>query len=154
MDMPIMASVAPAGFVYHVRNQSIGRVHMFRQEADFGAFERVMVEAHARQPIRILSYLRVSIERGRPYGADEWIRHTYRNSADGTPFVQKAGQRRTNLRAFRDATPVRAPDTAVNQYERCCPQLQLRPGSTVSIRFRKLIASLFPSRDNRRQIAN
>jgi putative transposase len=29
---------------------------MFRKEADFEAFERVMVEAHHRQPIRILSY--------------------------------------------------------------------------------------------------
>ena len=29
---------------------------MFRKEADFEAFERVMVEAHERQPIRILSY--------------------------------------------------------------------------------------------------
>jgi hypothetical protein len=51
-------------------------MHMLRKEADFEAFERVMLEAYARQPIRILSYLRVSIERGRPYGADEWIRRT------------------------------------------------------------------------------
>ena len=29
---------------------------MFRKEADFEAFERVMVLAHERQPIRILSY--------------------------------------------------------------------------------------------------
>jgi putative transposase len=29
---------------------------MFRKEADFGAFERVMVETHQRQPLRILSY--------------------------------------------------------------------------------------------------
>jgi putative transposase len=29
---------------------------MFRKQADFEAFERVMVEAHERQPIRILSY--------------------------------------------------------------------------------------------------
>ena len=29
---------------------------MFRKESDFEAFERVMVEAHLRQPIRILSY--------------------------------------------------------------------------------------------------
>jgi hypothetical protein len=28
---------------------------MFRMESDFEAFERVMVEAHLRQPIRILS---------------------------------------------------------------------------------------------------
>jgi hypothetical protein len=29
---------------------------MFRNESNFEAFERVMVEAHLRQPIRILSY--------------------------------------------------------------------------------------------------
>ena len=31
-------------------------MHLFRRDADFEAFERVMVEAHDRQPIRILSY--------------------------------------------------------------------------------------------------
>jgi hypothetical protein len=30
-------------------------MHIFRKEADFEAFERIMVEAHARQPIRIES---------------------------------------------------------------------------------------------------
>jgi hypothetical protein len=29
---------------------------MFRNAADFEAFERVMVEAHQREPIRILAY--------------------------------------------------------------------------------------------------
>jgi hypothetical protein len=31
-------------------------MHMFRKEADYEAFERVMVEAHQREPIRILAY--------------------------------------------------------------------------------------------------
>ena len=31
-------------------------MHMFRKETDFEAFERVIVETHERQPIRILSY--------------------------------------------------------------------------------------------------
>jgi putative transposase len=31
-------------------------MHLFRQDADFEAFERVMIEAHRRHPIRILSY--------------------------------------------------------------------------------------------------
>ncbi len=52
---------------------------MFRKDADFEAFERVLVEAHQRQPIRILSVrvnaplsakvldrVRVSIEGGQP----------------------------------------------------------------------------------------
>ena len=54
--MPRTARVAPGGFVYHVLNRSVGRMHMFRKDADFEAFERVMVEAHQRQPIRVLSY--------------------------------------------------------------------------------------------------
>jgi putative transposase len=31
-------------------------MHMFRKTADFESFERVMVEAHRREPVRILSY--------------------------------------------------------------------------------------------------
>jgi REP element-mobilizing transposase RayT len=31
-------------------------MHLFRMDADFEAFERMMAEAHDRQPIRILSY--------------------------------------------------------------------------------------------------
>ena len=45
---------------------------MFRKKPDFEAFERIIVETHERQPIRILSRVRVSIERGRPYGGDDW----------------------------------------------------------------------------------
>jgi REP element-mobilizing transposase RayT len=107
-------------------------MHMFRKAADFEAVERVMVEAHQREPIRILANcilsnhwqfvvwperdgqpshffrwlahthavrwcvshrtvgyvhlhqarfkelgrVRVSVERGRPYGDDEWVRQT------------------------------------------------------------------------------
>ena len=89
---------------------------MFRKDADFEAFERVMVEAHRRQPIRILSYcvnwtarvnaplsakelnrVRHSMERGRPFGGDEWVRQTVRELGlehtvrpEGRP--RKAGQ--------------------------------------------------------------
>jgi putative transposase len=42
--MPRTAKVAPGGFVYHVLNRSDGRMHMFRKEFDFEAFERVRVE--------------------------------------------------------------------------------------------------------------
>jgi putative transposase len=54
--MPRVARIAPGGFVYHVLNRAAGRFRMFRGERDFLAFERVMVEAHRRCPIRILSY--------------------------------------------------------------------------------------------------
>jgi putative transposase len=42
--------------VYHVMNRSVGRMHLFRNGADFEAFQQVMIEAHQRHPIRILSY--------------------------------------------------------------------------------------------------
>ena len=48
---------------------------MFRKQSDFEAFERVMVEAHQRQPIRILSRESASREDG-PYGGEEWVRQT------------------------------------------------------------------------------
>ena len=41
---------------YHILNRSAGRMQMFRKEADFQAFERVTVEAHLREPLRIISY--------------------------------------------------------------------------------------------------
>jgi hypothetical protein len=35
-------------------------MHMFRKATEFEAFERVMVEAHQREPIRILAYFILS----------------------------------------------------------------------------------------------
>ena len=37
-------------------NRSVGKMHLFGKDADFEAFQRVMIEAHHRHPIRILSY--------------------------------------------------------------------------------------------------
>ena len=54
--MPRAARKAPGGQLYHVLNRSIGRMHVFGKNADFEAFQRVMIEAHHRHPIRILSY--------------------------------------------------------------------------------------------------
>ncbi len=54
--MPRSARVAPGGQVYHVLNRSVGKQRLFGNDADFEAFERVMIEAHERHPIRILSY--------------------------------------------------------------------------------------------------
>jgi putative transposase len=48
--------MAPGGLVYHVLNRAAGRMKMFRHEADFAAFERVVQQAHERCPIRILSF--------------------------------------------------------------------------------------------------
>jgi len=42
--------------VYHVLNRSVGKMHLCGKDADFEAFQRVMIEAHQRHSIRILSY--------------------------------------------------------------------------------------------------
>ncbi len=39
--MPRTARVAPGGLVYHVLNRSAGKMHLFRKEDDFEAFQRV-----------------------------------------------------------------------------------------------------------------
>jgi hypothetical protein len=50
------ARVASGGFVYRALKLSVDRMRLFRKESHFEAFERVKVEAHLRQPIRIPSY--------------------------------------------------------------------------------------------------
>jgi putative transposase len=47
---------AQAGFVYHVLNRSNARLPLFRKDGDYAAFERVLVEAHARVPIPVSAY--------------------------------------------------------------------------------------------------
>ena len=56
LHMPRAARKAPGGQVYHVLNRSVGKMHLFGKDADFEAFQQVMIEAHQRHPIRILSY--------------------------------------------------------------------------------------------------
>src|SRR5437016_14658586 len=54
--MPRQARYAPGGIVYHVLNRSVARLPLFRKPADFLAFEKVLIEAHRRVAIPILSY--------------------------------------------------------------------------------------------------
>jgi len=42
--------------VYHVFNRAVGKMALFRKQADYEAFERVMIEAQAIQPMRILGW--------------------------------------------------------------------------------------------------
>lgn len=44
------------GLVYHILNRANSRMTMFEKEADYAAFERVLEEAYAREPLRILGY--------------------------------------------------------------------------------------------------
>ncbi len=42
--------------MYHVLNRTVAEVPLFRKEADYEAFERIMIEAHERHPTRILGW--------------------------------------------------------------------------------------------------
>jgi putative transposase len=52
--------LAPGGIVYHVLNRANGRLRLFKKDEDFEGFERVLLEAHRRVPIRILSWCLMS----------------------------------------------------------------------------------------------
>jgi putative transposase len=54
--MPRVARKAPGGLVYHVLNRANGRLRLFKKDEDFAAFERVLVAAWQRVPMRILSW--------------------------------------------------------------------------------------------------
>ena len=54
--MPRHARACPAGHVYHVLNRAAGRLRLFRRDTDYLAFERIMIQAHARCPIAILDW--------------------------------------------------------------------------------------------------
>lgn len=54
--MPRTARVAPGGLVYHVLNRAVARLPLFRKEADYAAFERVMLEVQERHATRILAW--------------------------------------------------------------------------------------------------
>lgn len=84
--MPRIARVAPGGLIYHVFNRSVGKMHMFKRDADFLAFERVLLEAHRRVPIPILSYCFMSshwhfvpwpAEDGQLTEFFRWLAHTH-----------------------------------------------------------------------------
>ena len=56
-DMPRRARSIIGGYVYHVLNRANGRLRLVKKKADFAAFEQVLLEAHERLPLRILSYV-------------------------------------------------------------------------------------------------
>jgi putative transposase len=58
--MPRIARQAAGGLVYHVLNRANGRLRLFKKDEDFIAFERVLLEAHERVPIRILDWCLMS----------------------------------------------------------------------------------------------
>lgn len=47
---------AQGGYVYHVLNRANARMKIFRDDADYEAFERVLLEAVERTETRLLAY--------------------------------------------------------------------------------------------------
>jgi len=54
--MPRRARIAPGELVYHTLNRANGRNELFSKPEDYAAFERIMVAAMHRFPIRLLAY--------------------------------------------------------------------------------------------------
>jgi putative transposase len=54
--MPRRPRVTPGGFAYHVLNRTVAGLPLFRKKADYEAFERIMIEARGRHPLRILAW--------------------------------------------------------------------------------------------------
>ena len=54
--MPRVARAAPGGSVFHVLNRANGRLTLFRKDEDYLAFDRLLLEAHARTPTRLLDW--------------------------------------------------------------------------------------------------
>jgi hypothetical protein len=61
--MPRRARVTPGGFLYHVLNRTVAGLPLFRKEANYEAFERIMIEAKAVS--RAFRCTRTSISSGR-----------------------------------------------------------------------------------------
>jgi len=55
--MPRRARVAPGGRIYHVLNRSNASFKLFRTDKDYAAFDRVLEEAHQREPrVKVLGW--------------------------------------------------------------------------------------------------
>jgi REP-associated tyrosine transposase len=54
--MPRRACIAPGEIIYHALNRANGRSDLFDKPKDYAAFERIMVAAMCRCPIRLLAY--------------------------------------------------------------------------------------------------
>jgi len=54
--MPRRPRQCPGGLVFHVWNRAAGRLRLFKKPEDYLAFERILIEAHERHPIRLLDW--------------------------------------------------------------------------------------------------
>ena len=54
--MPRRARYCPAGICFHVLNRAVARLPLFEKTEDYDAFERVLEETYAREPLPIFAY--------------------------------------------------------------------------------------------------
>jgi putative transposase len=54
--MPRRLRCASGGFVYHVLNRAVARARIFEKTGDYQAFEKVLRQADAFMPMRLLAY--------------------------------------------------------------------------------------------------
>ncbi len=55
--MPRKPRIIQPNHIYHVLNRSNARLTIFRTPEDYAAFERTLLQAHERFPLRILAYV-------------------------------------------------------------------------------------------------
>jgi putative transposase len=84
--MPRQARVTPGGLAYHVLNRAVAGLPLFRKEADYEAFERIMTEAHGLHPTRIVAWCLMQNhwhfvlwprEEGEVTAFMRWLTHTH-----------------------------------------------------------------------------
>jgi putative transposase len=56
LPMPRRLRSAAGGYAYHVLNRAVGRATIFTKDGDYAAFEKTLVEALERIPVRLLAY--------------------------------------------------------------------------------------------------
>ena len=54
--MPRHPHSAPGGYAYHCLNRAVARLPLLQNEGDYDAFERVLLHALEKHPIRLLAY--------------------------------------------------------------------------------------------------
>jgi putative transposase len=54
--MPRTGRAAPGGKVYHVLNRGNGRCRLFHKDADYEAFQRLLLEVREAVPVRLLAW--------------------------------------------------------------------------------------------------
>ena len=86
--MPRRPRSAPGGYAYHVLNRAAGGATLFRSSNDFLAFQNLLLQAHERVPLPILSYCVLSNhwhfvvlpprgEDGQVTAFFRWLTHTH-----------------------------------------------------------------------------